>query len=42
MKKTVSYYYELDSEISKKAIMLNLKVKFVNAYDVFRSMQVYY
>lgn len=30
------------AEIAKKAIMLGLKVKFVNAYDVFRSMQVYY
>lgn len=30
------------AEIAKKAIMLNLKVKSVNAYDVFRSLQVYY
>lgn len=30
------------ADIAKKAILLGLKVRFVNASDVFRSMQVYY
>lgn len=30
------------ADIARKAILLGLKVKSVNAYDVFKSLQVYY
>lgn len=33
---------QAQADIARKAILLGLKVKSVNAYDVFRSLQVYY